>query len=82
MDEKLPKKDETLFVSLYERWMKNYQRKIKDCVLVLFCGRWMKKYQRKMKDGGSKIKHCVCLVCGRWTEKLPKKDETLCVSLC
>ena len=73
MDEKLSKKDETLFVSLYERWMKNYQRKIKDCVLVLFCGRWMKKYQRRMKDCGSKMKHCVCLILWKMDEKSAKE---------
>ena len=34
-----------------------------------------------MKDGGSKMKHCVCLILWRMDEELPKKEKTLCVSL-
>ena len=56
--ERLWVKDETLCVSLCKRWMKNYQRKTKHCVLV-FMKRWMKKLPKKDET------LCVSL-CERW----------------
>jgi len=54
------------------RWMKKYQRRMKDCVCVLF-----------MEDGWKTTKErwkIVCLVCWRWMKKTAKETwNIVCV---